>query len=224
MSPKRQAFSAAPLPRGRHGLSPKFVRASQRERVVKAMLALVAERGYAATTVPDVVAAARVSRNAFYEFFEDKQECFLAACEEAAADLFATMETFGIEEDWVQGVRRGIRTFLQWWQDRPGMARAYLVELPLVGAHAVEQRARAQAPFEVMFQLLGERVRRDHLKLAPLPAFVPRILVIALLEFLAAEVRANGSARLVELEPQALFITVKLLADDATAHATLAAS
>ena len=89
MSPKvkRGAWQGEPLPRGRHKLAPDDVRASQRERLVRAMLETVAERGYEATTVPDVVARARVSRNAFYEFFDDKIDCFIAACDDAAAEM-----------------------------------------------------------------------------------------------------------------------------------------
>ena len=68
-----------PLPRGRHKLGADTVRASQRERLIRAMLETVAEQGYEATTVPRVVARARVSRNAFYEFFDDKTSCFIAA-------------------------------------------------------------------------------------------------------------------------------------------------
>jgi AcrR family transcriptional regulator len=223
MSSKRKStpFQGQPLPRGRHGLDAKFVRASQRERLVKAMLALVAEHGYTATTVPEVVATARVSRNAFYDFFADKEECFLAACAEAGADLFSTMETFGVEDDWVEGTRRGIATYLRWWQDRPGLCRAYLVELPLIGARAAEQRLQAYAPFEEMFTRIATRIRRAQPRLAPLPSYVPRFLVIALLEYLATEVRAGRMSDLMRLEDAALFVTVKLLADDATAHAAL---
>lgn len=215
--------SPEPLPRGRHGLSPEAVRASQRERVVRSMLALVADRGYTATSVPAVTAAARVARNTFYEFFPDKESCFLAACAEAAADIIATMETYGIEDDWVVGVRRGIRTFLHWWQDRPAFARAYLVELALVGEGAVQQRENAYQVFEALFTRLGARIRREQPGLVPLPAFVPRVLVHALLELVAAEVRAGRTQRLTAIEDAAMFLTVKLLADDAAAQATLSA-
>ena len=80
-----------PLPRGHHGLTPEEVRSSQRERLLRAMLASVAERGYAATTVPQVVADARVSRNSFYALFQDKEGCFIALCDEEAADLVAVI-------------------------------------------------------------------------------------------------------------------------------------
>src|SRR3954449_6066659 len=75
------------LPRGRHALPAEEVRASQRERLLAAMLESVGEHGYAATTVPAVVAGARVSRNAFYELFDDKTDCFLALCDELAGQL-----------------------------------------------------------------------------------------------------------------------------------------
>lgn len=222
MSSKRKPeFQGDPLPRGRHGLPAQHVKASQRERVVKAMLALVAEHGYVATTVPAVTAAARVSRNAFYEFFRDKQECFLAACEEAAADVFATMETFGLEADWIEGVRRGLQTWLQWWQDRPGFARAYLIELPLAGPEAAEQRRRAAEPYIEMFRLIGERIRRQQPQLPPMPDFVPGFLAASLLARLADEVRSNGAANLTRLTAPGLFIAVKLLADDRTAQSVL---
>lgn len=221
---KRGAFRPQPLPRGRHGLSAEVVRASQRERVVKTMLVLVGERGYAATSVPAVTKAARVARNTFYEFFPDKESCFVAACAEAAADLIATMETFGIESDWVVGVRRGMHTFLLWWQERPVFARAYLVELALVGEGAVAQRESAYQRFEELFKLLGARIRRERPGLPPLPDFVPRVLIHALLELVAAEVRAGRTGHLTGIEDAAMFVTVKLLADDAAAQATLPAA
>ena len=48
------------------------------------MIGLVAERGYAAVTVADVVASARVSKRTFYQHFADREDCFLAAYVAAA--------------------------------------------------------------------------------------------------------------------------------------------
>ncbi|MET0558198.1 MAG: TetR/AcrR family transcriptional regulator [Solirubrobacterales bacterium] len=69
------------LPRGRHALTRDQVRADQRRRLVEAVPQAVAERGYEAMSVADVVRAAGVSRNAFYENFVDKHDCFAAAFE-----------------------------------------------------------------------------------------------------------------------------------------------
>ena len=102
-------WQGEPLPRGRHKLPVSTVRASQRERIVRAMLESVGRDGYEVTTVPRVVATARVSRNAFYEFFADKADCFIAACDEAAQELLAELVDLVSEPDWVQAMWRGAR-------------------------------------------------------------------------------------------------------------------
>ena len=75
------------LPRGTHGLDRDVVEASQRTRLLEAVGRAVAERGYAAATIDDVVRRAGVSKKTFYEHFADKQDCFLAAYEAASEEL-----------------------------------------------------------------------------------------------------------------------------------------
>src|SRR6266705_5391323 len=67
------------LPRGRSRLPLPAVRASQRERLLRSVIAAVSESGYLAVTIADIVRRAKVSRAAFYAHFADKEDCFLAA-------------------------------------------------------------------------------------------------------------------------------------------------
>ena len=53
--------------------------ASPRARMLDAMTAAVAEQGYAATSIAEVINQAHASRRTFYEQFADKEGCFLAA-------------------------------------------------------------------------------------------------------------------------------------------------
>src|SRR6266498_996015 len=71
MNANRQHLRASQdrLPSGRHGLTRETIVASQRGRLLDAMAAAVAEKGYAETTVSDVVDRAGVSRRTFYEQF-----------------------------------------------------------------------------------------------------------------------------------------------------------
>src|SRR5690242_15400907 len=126
-NPRTAVWAGDPLPRGRHKLPREAVRASQRERLLRAMAELVGEQGYQATTVPQVVAAARVSRNTFYGFFTDKTECFIALCEQVGTELHAELAAFADEPDWLTALRRGLEAYLRWWQQRPAFTRAYLV-------------------------------------------------------------------------------------------------
>jgi AcrR family transcriptional regulator len=61
------------------GTPREYAERNQRERLFAALVATVAEKGYAATTVADMVELSGVSRSAFYRHFDDKQSCFLAA-------------------------------------------------------------------------------------------------------------------------------------------------
>src|SRR5205823_5359028 len=103
-----QPWRGTPLPPGRHKLPRSEVRASQRERLMRAMLEEVGAHGYAGTTVPSVIAAARVSRNAFYALFKDKLDCFLALCDEEAVGLFDASTAGAAEPAWRDAVRLGV--------------------------------------------------------------------------------------------------------------------
>lgn len=213
----RLALDEAPaLPRGRHNLSLAEVRSSQRERLLAAMLELVGQQGYAATTVPQVVARARVSRNAFYELFEDKLDCFLVLSDELADEILQQLIDTDAP-DWVSALRAGLRHYLDWWQERPVWTRAYLVELPAAGPRAVEQRDRQYARFIELFEALATWARREQPELAPLRPLNARIIVLGVTELLADHVRRGRGSQLSELEQDLMFWIVLMLADEATA-------
>jgi AcrR family transcriptional regulator len=186
------------------------------------MLENVGERGYEATTVPQVVATARVSRNAFYELFADKADCFIALCDDMRRELVDRMVAFGAQLDWVQALRSGVHDYLNWWADRPAFSRAYFVELPKAGERAIDQRERAYSQFRVIFEQLALRARREQPDLPSLPPLAPRLIVLAVTEVLAEEVRAKRTHQLGRLEDEIVFFGVKQLADDATAFAAVA--
>ena len=209
------------LPRGRHNLPMQAVRASQRERLLRAMLESVGTRGYEATTVPQVVADARVSRNAFYALFADKTDCFLALCDELATEVLDAIAT-PTETDWLDALRAGTARYLRWWQERPAFSRTYFVELPSAGAPAVEQRDRQYAQFRAMFDRIAAWARAQQPDLPPLRPFATRAIVLAVTELIAEEVRAGHIGRLSELEDEVVHLIVLLLADEATAERAVA--
>ena len=214
---KEVAWRGEPLRRGRHKLGPDEVRESQRGRLLRAMVECVAEYGLEGTTVPKVVAAARVSGTAFYGFFSDKADCFLAACDEVAGELLGELVALAEEPDWIQAMRRGARHYLRWWQERPVFARAYLLSLPASEERAREQRERVYESFRLMFADLGRRARAEQPDLPPLSPIVPRALVLAITGLVTEEVAAGRTDRLHELEDDVARLAIRLLADDATA-------
>jgi AcrR family transcriptional regulator len=209
---QEQAAVPEPLPRGRHNLSREDVRDSQRRRLIRAMLDSVAERGYPATTVADVVSAARCSRNAFYELFEDKEACYIAASDEAGAEMLdALVSAAQQEESWLDALRSGMRSYLRSWADDPNYAAAYLIHLPAAGERALEQRDRIYADFAAMFEGLAARARAEQPLIPPLPPLAPRLLVMSITELIAQEVRNGRVAELPQLEDQLVRFVVKAL-------------
>src|SRR6266550_4193374 len=79
------------LPGGRAAVANGLVTPSARGRMLEAIAQAVAMKGYAATTVGDVIARAGVSRKTFYEQFADKEDCFYAACTYVADSLYDTV-------------------------------------------------------------------------------------------------------------------------------------
>jgi AcrR family transcriptional regulator len=212
-----------PLPRGRHKLPADSVRASQRERLLRAVVECVAHYGFDATTVPMVVASARTSSNAFYDFFTDKTECFLAACDEVAGELLGQLVALTAEPDWIAAMRKGAHMYLSWWQQRPAFARAYLLSLPSAGERSIDQRERVYALYRAMFADLARRARAEQPDLPPLSPLVPRVLVLAITDLVAEEVRLGRAGRLHTLADEVARLAIRLLADDATAARAFAA-
>ena len=191
-----------PLPRGRHKLSTEEVQASQRERLLMAMLQCVGHRGYAETTVPEVISTARVSRNGFYALFDDKLDCFLALCDELAGAFIDELYGFASEPDWKTALDKGMWSYLGFWEDRPEYSRAWLVELPAAGPRAFAQRDRQFKRFELMFDALAARARAADPSLPPLHPLASRFLVLGITELVALEVREGRVHRLTTLHDQ----------------------
>jgi AcrR family transcriptional regulator len=207
------ASTLGPLPRGRHKLSPEAVRQSQRRRLLRAMLESVGERGYDATSVPEVVALAKVSRNAFYELFDDKLDCFLHLCEELAQQLLEEVFAPRGFTDWREAVRDGAQRYLSHWQSRPLFARAYLIELPTAGTPALEQRAQAYELFSRQFEIVAGWARQREPELAPLHPRATRFLVWSITELVTAEVAADRGDSLLALEDEVVWLIERLLAE-----------
>lgn len=126
-----------PLPTGKHKLPREAVKLSQRERLLAGVASAAAAKGYPALTVSDVIGNSRVSRRVFYELFEDKQDCFLAAWEIVAAHLGQLVAS--AEGDPPRQVLAALTAVLDFLAAEPELARFCLVEVLAVGAVGVER-------------------------------------------------------------------------------------
>jgi AcrR family transcriptional regulator/DNA-binding MarR family transcriptional regulator len=118
----------------------------QRQRLLAAMAVVAGERGAANASVAHVVSRAGVSRRTFYELFEDREACFLAAFDQAIAQAAETvLPAYEGHTRWRERVRAALAALLQFLDAEPGMARLVVVEALGAGPRALEHRARVLA-------------------------------------------------------------------------------
>jgi AcrR family transcriptional regulator len=201
------------LPRGSHGLHRDVVAASQRARLLEAVGRAVADRGYAAATIDDIVRGAGVSKKTFYEHFADKQECFVAAYEAAAEELLERVrDAHGTSDAWLDRTRAGIRAYLHWLAAEPALARVFLIEVAAAGPRAAEARERMRDRYAVLMRNLQEEARADIPTLPRLPEEVFRAAVAAVDELVVRRIREATARDLPQLEPVLLYLQLALLA------------
>lgn len=169
------------------GHSQQQVASHQRARICSATIDLVAERGYGAVTVSEVVQLAGVSKHTFYRHFKDKDECFLATY-----DLIALRAAKHVrqaqtgERDWRTRIALALDAWMQVMARHPRAARLALVEAFAGGPAALERMRRAEELFEAMMAQSFAR--------APDRVQVPRVVIRGLV----AGVHRVASARLLE--------------------------
>lgn len=122
------------LPRGRHGLPRELVERSQRERLLAAVVRVTVANGYESTTVGDILGEAGVGRESFYELFDDKLGCTLAAHKILVDDLEARVrEAYMVPGPWPERMRMALAATLDWFAADSDAARFTVVEVITIG-------------------------------------------------------------------------------------------
>lgn len=200
------------LPRGRHGLPRELVVRSQRERLLAAVVRVAAAKGYEATSVSDILEEAGVGRESFYELFEDKRDCMLAAHALLVDHLEAAISAAYDEPGpWSSRVRNAVAAMLDWFAADPAAAKVMIVEVTAVGTAS---RRRFQEDFRRFTKLLD-----DGRGEAEPPPARPRAAELAVSGGLAKvydEVTQDRSTELPKLLPELTYeILVPYLGEEA---------
>jgi AcrR family transcriptional regulator len=114
--------------------------ADPRERILDALIATVAYRGYDRTTIERVLQTADVPGAVFDEHFHDKEDCFMQALDALVARLRgAVLEQFDKRGPWPERVRRSLKALLVALASDPEAARVGMVECLSAGPIANER-------------------------------------------------------------------------------------
>jgi AcrR family transcriptional regulator len=147
---------------GPHGIPRPVVTKIQRDRLLRAMARTVAEYGYQETTVRRLLGQAGLSRRTYYELFEDKEDCFLAAYDEAIDHVLGLVaEAHDSAEAPEERIERALRAFLEFCTDEPDVARMCIVEVLAAGPAARARRAQTMERLADLLEPALQELRGD---------------------------------------------------------------
>jgi AcrR family transcriptional regulator len=174
---------------------------TRRQPILEAMIRVAGQKGYKAATVADVVEEANTSDTAFYKYFDDKQDCFLAAydlaAERVAGEVAAACEG---EEAWLDRMRTGLSTIVELFALDPELARTAIVEVEAAGAAARQRHWNAINRFTELIEEGGEAAGNREL-----PDNIALMAAGAVSGLIFDELLAGRAERLPKLLPDLLF-------------------
>jgi AcrR family transcriptional regulator len=173
---------------------------NQRERLFAALVAVVAEKGYEATRVADLLELSGVSRSAFYEHFDGKEDCLLAALDAfvgptigAIANTDGDGEPLGEER-----ARMAFDAFVRLIVEQPATSRMCFVEIYAAGPRAVEKIDRTtDAVMSFVADTLHRMPGREDM-----PPEIPRAVIGGLRKIIHTRLYRGEERNLIELVPQ----------------------
>jgi AcrR family transcriptional regulator len=178
-------------------------RMSPRERLMRAVVALSAEKGYSALTVPAITSAAGVSNATFYEQFRNKHEAFIA-CYELASRLALgeTLASYQAAASWPEAIRASLHALLNFIAAHPQFARLSLFEVLAAGPSAREHAMRRSDGFSALldpgFGLSAE----------PPPRIVSALIVGGTWGVIQHHITHGATERLTELTPALSYVAL----------------
>lgn len=193
---------ASRQPPGPEPVSRAASAADQRRRILEATAELVAEQGYAETTIEQIVRQARVGYATFYKHYADKDEAFLALLDAAVErTLYVVEEAYDREDGpWPDKVGAGLGALLKIAGEHPNVARACMAEAPTAGPEAAVRHEAALKRFLPLLRPGRElNPRGDRL-----PANLEETLAGGVLWVINQRLIADGPDRLRALLPEAL--------------------
>jgi AcrR family transcriptional regulator len=193
---RRTEAQGRQLPSGRHGLSRAFVVAHQRERIMGAVLDVVATRGWQAASVERIASCAGVSRRTFYEQFDGRDDAFGVTCDAAAGVLFAQVErasarAAGTGGDASAQLRAALAALLDGLAGAPRAAHVCVVAVLSAGPAAIERRDAQMRRFAALLERIGRGECGE-----PLPPLAAEGLVGAVYDVVYKRIAAGETAAL----------------------------
>jgi AcrR family transcriptional regulator len=167
------------------------------------MLEAVGTLGYEQTTIQDAFTRAGLYRQAFYDNFEDKEDCYLHAIDAGSEWIEIAMRRAAAGEPTWRGQLRGaLDGLLSFLDEQPEIGRALFVEVHAGGERAVERRTMAMERAAEMMD--GAREESDGVA----PAISAEAVVAGILAVLHTRLAARQAEGFARLLPELMYLAV----------------
>jgi len=141
------------LPRGRHRLPAGVVARTQRAHVIQGTAEVMLRIGYANATVADIVAAAGVARDVFYEHAANKHDAFMQAQQHGTQDMLdACARAYFAVDGWPRRAWEMLAVLLELIAANPALAHVRLVECYAAGTAAVRRAEEIATSFTIFLE------------------------------------------------------------------------
>jgi AcrR family transcriptional regulator len=190
---------------------PSDAKAAHRQRLLEGMAHSVGRRGYADTTIADIVAQAAVSRRTFYEHFQNKADCLLALYTTASRQGLAVLrEAVNPSLPWQAQAEEVLRAYLGWMAQSPALTHALFTEVLALGKAGLAARRRAHGDMAEFIEDLANAAGRPG---NPVSRAMALALVGGIHELMFEALEAGGGASLAELAPVAAELVRRVAGD-----------
>jgi len=189
----------------------------RRGRILWALATCMATKGYQATTIADIAAAARVSKTVVYAHFRDKEQCLLELYSRANDKVLDTVRQAQADAraaglPWRDRLRAGVGAYLETLAAGPAVAWAALVEVQAAGRPALAlRRGMIDGYVDLLCEVAGELAREHPDEVRP----VDRDLLVAAVggvnELMLVRVERGEADRLPEVTAVAAGVVIALL-------------
>ena len=159
----------------------------------------VAAKGYADTTIADIVREASVSRRTFYEHFSTKSECLIALYEAASHNALKVLrDSIDPEHEWQAQVGHALTAYLGCMAQSPVLMRTLFIEILGLGTEGLQARRRVNREIaDFMLTVVnGVGSRQEG---APLTADMAMAIVGGINELILQYIEQDRVAQLTEL-------------------------
>jgi AcrR family transcriptional regulator len=206
MASERARQAEGRLPSGRHDLPRQFIIQNQRERIVDATAAIVAEKGLAGLTIPEIARRANVSHQTFYEMYPTKHDAFLGAqkvgMHQALGIMVGAYEAQG--DDWPMAIAAGVRALLDYLASEPAHAHLTVVDTFAASPLAIEIRDTSLHAFAAYLQPGYHHAPSGH----SVPGIAPEAIAGGIWQVLHNHIEHERVEDIAELAPQIVYVAL----------------